>query len=268
MRRISVRWLVMGLVMLALVGLVAPVWAADIGRQMEREYGVVGRDTEEGARLNNELDRIVRRMTDAIGYQVKSHKLLGGRSAKRDKVINAFALPDGRIYVTLGLMRAAREGKYPEEAIAFVVGHEVTHVQQKHGKRQQRKSITAMILGAAAAAALGARGNAIGDWGSLAGNVVGSHYSRKDEYRSDEGGLRGMHRAGYNMNGAIELLQILEKEGGNQNKTINGWLGSHPITRNRIARVRELTAEIESGRQAPEPTEKELERDDKSAPRS
>lgn len=261
------RIVVVGLLMLALVVSVAPVWAADIGWQMEKEYGVVGRDTEEGARLNDELDRIVKRMTDAIGFQVKGHKLLGGRSAKRDKVINAFALPDGRIYVTLGLMRAAHEGKHPEEAVAFVVGHEVTHVQQKHGKRQQRKTITAMILGAAAAAALGARGNAIGDWGSLAGNVVGSRYSRKDEYRSDEGGLRGMHRAGYNMNGAIELLQILEKEGGNQNKTINGWLGSHPITRNRIARVRELMAEIESGKTAPAPSEKELERDDKRAPR-
>jgi predicted Zn-dependent protease len=259
MRLRRVRLAVVGLLMLALA---APVWAADIGREMEREYGVVGRDTEEGARLNDELDRIVKRMTDAIGFQVKSARLLGGRSAKRNKVINAFALPDGRIYVTLGLMRAAHEGKHPEEAIAFVVGHEVTHAFQKHGKRQQKKSITAMILGAAAAAALGARGNAISDWGSLAGNVVGSHYSRVDEYRADEGGLRGMHRAGYKMEGAVELLQILEKEGGNQNKTINGWLGSHPITRNRIGRVREMMAEIESGQPVPVPSEKELKRED------
>jgi predicted Zn-dependent protease len=268
MRISRVRGMVVALLLLALVASVAPVWAADIGQQMEREYGVVGRDSDEGARLNSELDRVVQRVTDAIGFRVKSHRLLGGRSAKRDKVINAFALPDGRIYVTLGLMRAAHEGKHPEEAIAFVVGHEVTHVFQKHGKRQQKKSITAMILGAAAAAALGARGNAISDWGSLAGNVVGSHFSRKDEYRADEGGLRGMHRAGYRMDGAIELLQILEKEGGNQNRTINGWLGSHPITRNRLARVRELMSEIESGRSAPEPSEKELERDDKGTPRS
>jgi predicted Zn-dependent protease len=264
MRLRSIRFGVVAALMLALG---APVWAADIGREMEKQYGVVGRETTEGARLNTELDGIVKRVTDAIGFQVKSWRLLGGRDAKRDKVINAFALPDGRIYVTLGLVRAAHEGRHPDEAIAFVVGHEVTHVFQKHGKRQQKKSITAMILGAAAAAALGARGNAISDWGSLAGNVVGSHYSRVDEYRADEGGLRGMYKAGYDMNGAVELLQILEKEGGNENKTINGWLGSHPITRNRIDRVRELMAEIASGQSVPVPSEKELEREDKGTSR-
>src|SRR5262245_6857806 len=116
------------LVVVLLLALAAPVWAADIGRQMEQEYGVVSRNTEEGKRLNEQLDSIVKRMTDAIGFNVKSHTLLGGRDAKRDQVINAFALPDGRIYVTLGIMRAAQEGKHPEAAIGFVVGHEVTHV--------------------------------------------------------------------------------------------------------------------------------------------
>jgi predicted Zn-dependent protease len=253
-------WLML---VLALLALAAPVWPADIGQQMEREYGVVSRDTEAGARLNDRLDEVVQRMTDAIGLKVKSAKLLGGRSAKRDKVINAFALPDGRIYVTVGLMREADKGKHPDAALAFVVGHEVTHVKQRHGKRQQRKTLTAAILGALGAAALGARGGAISDWGSLAGNVVGSHYSRVDEYRADKGGLLGMRAAGYDMNGAIELLEILQREGVEQNRTINGWLGSHPITRNRIARVRELMADIESGREATTPSEKELERDDK-----
>jgi predicted Zn-dependent protease len=235
---------------------------------MEQEYGVVSRDSAEGARLNSQLERAVERMTEAIGFKVKSAKLLGGRSAKRDQVINAFALPDGRIYVTLGLMREAAKLAHPEAALAFVVGHEVTHVQQQHGKRQQRKSIMAAILGAAAAAALGARGGAIGDWGSLAGNVVGSKYSRVDEYRADKGGLIGLHRAGYPMDGAVELLELLEKMGGNENRTINGILGSHPITRNRIARVRELTADIEAGRvSTATPSEKELEKDDKQPAR-
>jgi predicted Zn-dependent protease len=248
---------------LMLLALAAPVWAADIGRQMEREYGVVSSDTEEGRRLNEKLDVVVHRVTDAIGMPVKSAKLLGGRSVRRDKVINAFALPDGRIYVTLGLMREVQKGQHPDAALAFVVGHEVTHVKERHSKRQQRKTITATILGAMAAAALGARGGAVSDWGSLAGNVVGSRYSRVDEYRADKGGLNGMAAAGFDMNGAIELLELLQREGGEQNRTINGLLGSHPITRNRIVRIREMMADISSGRQTATPSEKELERDDK-----
>jgi predicted Zn-dependent protease len=260
-------WRVRLAVALALWALVAPVGAADIGREMEREYGVVSRDTEEGVRLNARLDRIVGRVTDALGFKVKRATLLGGRSAKKDKVINAFALPDGRIYVLVGLLRAVEPVAHPDAALAFVVGHEVTHVKEKHGKHQQRKSITAALLGAGLAAMLGARGGAIGDWGNLAGNVIGSHYSRVDEYRADKGGLIAMQKAGYEMDGAVELLQVLEKEGGEENKTINGWLGSHPITRNRIARVRELRAEIEKGSTPETPSEKELQRDDKGRSR-
>jgi predicted Zn-dependent protease len=250
--------------MLLAAALVGPAGAADIGREMEREYGVVSRSTEEGARLNARLDRIVGRVTDALGFKVKSATLLGGRSAEKDKVINAFALPDGRIYVLLGLMKATDPVPHPDAALAFVVGHEVTHVKEQHGKHQQKKSIMASLLGAGLAAALGVRGGAIGDVGNLAGNVVGSHYSRVDEYRADKGGLIAMQKAGYEMDGAVELLQVLEKEGGNENKTLNGWLGSHPITRNRIARVRELRAEIERGEVSAPPSEKELERDDKT----
>jgi predicted Zn-dependent protease len=248
---------------LAFMALVAPVRAADVGRDMEREYGVVSTGTEEGARLNANLNEVVRRVTNAIDFKVRSATLVGGRSAKRDKVINAFALPDGRIYMTLGLMREAMKGRYPDADLAFVVGHEVTHVKEQHSKHQQRKSITAAIAGALAAAALGARGSAVSDWGNLAGNVVGSHFSRVDEYRADKGGLIAMHSAGYDMNGAIELLEVLLREGGDDNRTINGWLGSHPITRNRIARVRELISDVDHGRPTGTPSERDLERDDR-----
>ncbi len=263
MRRRRQRWPAL----LFLLLLVAPVRAADVGREMEREYGVVSSSTEEGARLNARINEVVSRVTVVIGLKVKSATLLGGRGMKRDKVLNAFALPDGRIYVTLGLMREAAKGRYPDAALAFVVGHEVTHVKEKHGKRQQRKSITAALLGALAAAALGVHGNAVGDWGSLAGNVIGSHFGRVDEYRADKGGLIAMHAAGYDMNGAIELLEVLQREGHEENRTLNGWLGSHPITRNRIARVRELMADIDHDRIPSTPSEKDLERDDRR-PRS
>src|SRR5687768_9157969 len=85
----------------------------DVGVQMEREYGVVSDSTSEGRRANDLLNSSVTRIVRAFNadrryrnFQLRSSKVLGGRSAKHDKVINAFALPDGRIYVTLGLIRA------------------------------------------------------------------------------------------------------------------------------------------------------------------
>src|SRR5438132_1286439 len=77
-------------VLLALAFVGAPVAAQrneDVGRQMEREYGVVGTDTREGQRLNDQLDRVVERIVGGINsqggdrqFRLKSARILGGRS--------------------------------------------------------------------------------------------------------------------------------------------------------------------------------------------
>src|SRR5688500_9800585 len=66
---------------------------ADPGQSIEKEYGVVGRGTPEGQKLNEQLERVTAQITNAVGYRLKSARLLGGKDAKHDKVVNAFALP-------------------------------------------------------------------------------------------------------------------------------------------------------------------------------
>jgi predicted Zn-dependent protease len=226
---------------------------------MESEYGVLGRDTEEGQKLNDQLDRVTRQITDAVGFSLKSATLLGGRSKKTDDVLNAFALPDGRIYVTLGLMRAVQGGSQSDAELAFIVGHEMTHVKEKHGKRQQNKAMTAGILGTLAGV-LG--GNAVGNVAGLAANAYVSKYSRKDEYSSDKGALFAMKRAGYPLEAGPAALQRLLDKYGDQNKTMTGLFGSHPLTRNRITRAQEIIADIKSGREVPDRSERDLRRED------
>jgi predicted Zn-dependent protease len=250
---------------IALVALVAgtvpaaPARAEDIGREMERQYGVYGRETEDGRRLNDQLERVAQRITEGVGFKLRSVTLLGGRSIKNDEILNAFALPDGRVYVTRGLMRAVQKGNQPDAELAFVVGHEMTHVKEKHGKGQQKKGITAGILGLIIGVV---GGRTAGDLANLAGNAYVSHYSRVDEYRADKGALYAMHEAGFPLESAPVMLQRLRDKYGDGNKTLTAWFGSHPMTRNRIARAQEIIDEIHSGREAPEPTERELKRDD------
>jgi predicted Zn-dependent protease len=231
----------------------------DIGRQLERQYGVVSRDTEEGRRLWAQLDRVTRRITGAVGYSLKSATLLGGRSAKTDDVLNAFALPDGRIYVTLGLMRAVQQGPDPDAELAFIVGHEMTHVKEKHSKRQSEKALTAGILGAVVGIF---GGRTAGDIAGLAGHAYVSSHSRRDEYRADKGALLAMDRAGYPLEAGPAALQRLRDKYGDGNKTMTGWFGSHPLTRNRISRAHEIIADIRAGREVPDRSERDLRRDD------
>lgn len=241
----------------------------DIGKQMEREYGVVERDYAEGRRLNNQLDRIVERIVGGVNakrksgdqFELKSAMILGGKSDKHDRMINAFALPDGRIYVTLGLVRAVQDSSRADDELSFVVGHEVTHVTDEHGKGQQKKGLTAGI----AAILLGAvtKSKTIDTIAGAGASAYVSHYSRKDEYSADRGGLMAMKRAGYDLDSAVAMLERLKSAGEEQNRLVNGWFGSHPLTANRIERIREMIADIRAGRKPGEKSEKELERDDR-----
>jgi len=231
----------------------ASAQGGDIGRQMEQEYGVVTDDTREGRYLNDLLDRSVDRIVDGVNQQrnsgdfrLRSARILGGRSEKHDRVINAFALPDGRIYVTLGLLRALRDSPRPEDELAFVVGHEVTHVAERHGARQARKSLPiglgALILGAVT------KSETVSQIAGLGAAAVTSSYSRKDEYAADKGALIAMRNAGYNLESAVSMLRRLQSKGEASNRTMNGIFGSHPLTGNRIERVQDMIQDLRSGR--------------------
>jgi len=243
--------MVMGL---SLVTTAAPAVQAqrqDIGQQIEREYGVVGTDTREGQRLNAQLDEVVERTLRAVNatgdggdFRLRSAKILGGRSAKNDQVVNAFALPDGRIYVTLGLLRAIQNSPHADDELAFVVGHEITHVTERHSASQQKKALPAGI----AALLLGAvtRNRTIGTVANAGAAAYVSKFSRRDEYASDRGGLLAMHRAGYNLDSAITMMNRLKSKGEGSNR-LAGWFSSHPLTESRVARLREMIAELRGG---------------------
>lgn len=242
--RRALQWGLAGLCALgALPSEAAPEEKSDIGRQMEKEYGVVVRTSSEGQRLNDQLARVVGRTTTATGYKLKSARLLGGADAKHDKVVNAFALPDGRIYVTLGLARAVQTAADPDAELAFVVGHELSHVVLKHGEDQQKNvlsaGVAAILLGAAV------KNRAASTIAGAGAAAYVSHFSREDEYQADRNGLKAMNRAGYNLDAAVSMLKRLQSLSGAQpNPTLNGWFGSHPLAQNRVNRIQEQIARI------------------------
>jgi len=253
LKKMALRWMPV-LMALSFVTTAAPAQAQgeDIGRQMEREYGVLGSNSGEGRYYNDMMDNVTHRIVGAVNdingknFRIKSAKILGGRSEKGDRVINAFALPDGRIYVTLGLLRALRDSRMPEDELAFVVGHEVTHVVQKHGRNQQSKAIQAGLLSVLLSGLT--RSQAVGQIAGLGANAYVSHYGREDEYRADKGAMQAMTRAGYDPDAASAMLRRLQQKGEDNNRFINGLFGSHPLTSNRINRVERMSANLEAGR--------------------
>ncbi|MBW3623412.1 MAG: M48 family metallopeptidase [Armatimonadetes bacterium] len=241
-----------GIAAAILIGLLAPVLPAraqqDIGEALERHYGVVGRDTEERRKMNDDLDRIVDKMSEALGYRPKSAKILGGKDPKVDREINAMALPDGRIYVLAGLMTAAQKTSDPEASVAFVVGHEIAHVTEKHSKQQMKQSILGVLGGVLLAKVLGGGSSAVRYGADIGSGLLGGHYSRKHEYESDKHGLIGMAKAGYPVESAPEMMQVLLDRYGSDKSLLASWFGSHPNTENRVKRLRQMGGEIKAGK--------------------
>jgi predicted Zn-dependent protease len=241
----------------------------DPANQIEREFGVLGNDTSEGRRLNRQLTGVVDRIIEGLNrtsgkeFQLRSARLLGGKSEKNDQVVNAFALPDGRIYVTLGLMRLLQDSDRADDELAFVVGHEVTHVIEKHSAGQQKKALPLGI----AALLLGAVNKTAGQVGQIyaAGKI--SHFSRVDEYRADRGGLRAMDQARFDLDSAITMLNRLKQKGEQNNRALNGLFGSHPLTENRVDRIRKMIDDLHSGRDIRDRSERDLEREDRGRSR-
>lgn len=227
--------------------------AVDPGAQVESQFGVVGRNNAEGRALNDQLTSVVERIVQAVnagreaeGFQLRSALILGGKREKQDKVVNAFALPDGRVYVTLGLMRLLQSSPHREDELAFVVGHEVTHVLEHHSERQVRGSLPAGLMALLAVALT--KTPAAGDLRSMGAAAYASQFSRQDEYRADEGGLRAMSRAGYDPQAAASMLQQLREKEQNESRLLTGWFGSHPLTASRITRATQLAAQLQSER--------------------
>src|SRR5207245_10639230 len=90
----------------------------------------------------------------------------------RDPTLNAFALPNGHIYVHTGLLSRLVN----ESQLAMIVGHEMTHVTHRHALSFQRDIQTKQILYtvAAVAASIGvaAVAGARGEQGEYGGAAV------------------------------------------------------------------------------------------------
>jgi predicted Zn-dependent protease len=125
--------------------------------------------------------------------------------------MNAFAGPNGYIFVTTGALRAMED----ESELAGVLGHEISHVYYQHGLKAAQSGGLLNAGGRIASAAAGQRDAA---WVNLTGNLVEklitSSYSQDQERQSDRTGLLLVDRAGYDPHGFTRFLEKLRARSG------------------------------------------------------
>jgi len=190
---------------------------------------------------------------NSVGLRLASHAQEGNTKftffVVKDRGINAFALPGGFVCVNAGLILATSG----ESELAGVLGHEISHVTQRHIARSYQEASKASLASTAAMLAailLGAvSGNSnVGMAGVIAGQSAAMqhqlNFSRENEYEADRVGIGVVAAAGYDPNGMATFFETLERRMGNPgpNAKILEFLQTHPVNSGRVAEAKARAA--------------------------
>ena len=142
-----------------------------------------------------------------------------------DDQINAFATLGGFVFVNTGLVKAAAN----EAELASVIGHEIGHVEKRHGVSQ----LCSRARNSAILSATGLDENTAANLGvEILFNLP---YSRDHELQADQVGLDFLQESGYAPVGIVSFMETLMAQGG---ASPPSFLSTHPATADRIQALR------------------------------
>ena len=147
-------------------------------------------------------------------------------------MVNAYALPGGKISITRGLITKMAN----EDELASVVGHEIGHVTARHSVQQLSRTMLVQLamIGVGVAlsdtnyAGLGMMGAALG------GTLLLASYSRDQERQSDELGYIYMTKNSYNPYGQVRTFEIFKSLQKQEPGALETMFATHPLTTERI----------------------------------
>jgi len=216
-----------------------------------RERGVLYDDPA----LQQYLDGVLARIAPEVAGSTRVAVL-------RDPYLNAFALPNGSIYVHSGMLASIEN----EAQLATLLGHEVTHYTERHSLARQRlaenRTMAIQVVVGILAVAVAASGdaNAVRAMLELGGSVTPSlvetqvsGYSRDLELEADAGGFTLMTAAGYDPREATRIFELLEADAIEAGGEEPFFYGSHPQLSERRESYRALLAQPDTARRAPDP---------------
>jgi Zn-dependent protease with chaperone function len=181
------------------------------------------------------LDQVARRLQPAEVY---------ARIPFRVRVVsnprlNAFAFPNGVIYVHTGLLARLDN----EAQLAVLLGHEMTHATHRHAVKEFRETKTKRAWLASVQTTLGGVpgiGGLAGVLGEVGATAAVTGYSRDLEREADIEGLRRGVAAGYDAAEATKLFHLLARDAQQEKVQAPLFYATHPRLQERIQTVEEM----------------------------
>src|SRR5262245_9022112 len=190
-------------------------------------YGGVYQDS----RIEGVIGRVVDQLVAASERPDLKYKI----TILNSPAVNAFALPNGQLYVTRGLLALSSDSA----ELASVLSHEMAHVIARHAAIREDQARQAALLSRVAT-------DVFNDPQMSALTVAKSKlalagFSRAQELEADGIGVGIASRAGYDPYGAVRFLNAMGRNialrpapvAGLDTRTVD-FLSSHPATPDRI----------------------------------
>jgi predicted Zn-dependent protease len=167
---------------------------------------------------------LVRRVGHAIAPPATDDYISYAFYVIRDPSPNAFAMPNGNIYIHTGMLARLRD----ESQLAALLGHEIAHVAGHHSILGYRITAKRMLI------------TAVG--GGLASLMGQLRYSRQLEQEADDRSAVYLADSPYDPHGMTDVFEILDLDfEGLDPRYASLWV-SHPDPEARIASSRQLLA--------------------------
>jgi Zn-dependent protease with chaperone function len=231
-------------VLLLLLGAAAPCSAAGLSATFERTLGAGTAPSlvkEYGGEYILPIQERLRveEVFARLAAQSERQDVQYTLTVLNSREANAFSLPGGFIFITRGLLNLIGSD---EAQLAAVLGHEIAHVEKKHGVNAIFRQLGLSVLAEVGAFALDfLSGDLLRAAGLALTQILQAGWGREAEFEADALGQEIAARAGFDPVGAISLLEkLIQAENSEESMHI---FRTHPASGERKKRLEENLAE-------------------------
>jgi predicted Zn-dependent protease len=187
-----------------------------------------------GVYVNPRLQTMVEQTVTRLAAASERPELKYQVTILNSPAINAFALPNGHLYITRGLVALAND----KSELASVLSHEMGHVIARHAAIREDQARQAALISHVVSDVLSDP-----QMGALAlakSKLALASFSRAQEFEADGIGVGISARAGFDPFGAPRFLTGMQrnaetkKSGARENPKVVDFLSNHPATPERI----------------------------------
>lgn len=218
--------LFLGSLYFLLVPWIAERIAMNFSKEFEIELGeAIYKSSVKGMEIDSMQTKLLNEFYKELNYETGYPINI---TVVKSPIVNAFALPGGHLVVYDAIL----EGMKTPEQLAALLGHEATHVANRHSLRNTFRSLGRKIF---LSILVGNDSGILSYVANNADDLKGLEFSRELETEADDNGMRLMNISGLNTQGMTELMEMLQQSSGGEEPS--SFRSTHPIFEERIQHI-------------------------------